>query len=104
MITTLVSKDYEEDSLETFIRDLDKETAKIVISKDLRGRYRKKATVITGIQNSKDAESLTKELKTEMGTGGTYKNGQIILQGDHREEAQQFLIKKGFAKESIEVL
>ena len=29
-------------------------------------------------------QSLSSELKTKLGTGGTYKKGQIILQGDHR--------------------
>ena len=39
-----------------------------------------------------------------MGTGGTYKEGQITLQGDHREAVKQFLIKKGFSEQSMEVL
>jgi len=47
---------------------------------------------------------LTSELKTEIGTGGTYKEGQNILQGDHREAVKQLLIKKGFNEQSIEVL
>lgn len=47
---------------------------------------------------------LTSELKTKIGTGDTYKEGQIILQGDHREAVKQLLIKKGFNEQSIEVL
>jgi translation initiation factor 1 len=90
--------------MKSLIRELDKEQSRIVISKDIRGRYRKVATVISGIQDKNDAEALTKELKAEMGTGGTYKNGQIILQGDHRDSVRQFLVKKGFSSESIEVM
>ena len=48
--------------------------------------------------------TITSELKSKIGTGGTYKDGQIILQGDHRDIVKQLLIKKGFNEESIEVL
>ncbi|MFZ0897481.1 MAG: stress response translation initiation inhibitor YciH, partial [Candidatus Nitrosopolaris sp.] len=85
----------------------DKETAKIVISKEMRGRYKKTSTVIRGMaQSMKDQEiiAITSELKTKIGTGGTYKEGRIILQGDHRQAVKQLLIKKGFSEQSIEVL
>jgi translation initiation factor 1 len=54
----------------------------------------------------RDAEiiTITSELKTKIGTGGTYKEGRIILQGDHRQAVKQLLIKKGFNEQSIEVL
>lgn len=42
--------------------------------------------------------------KTVIGTGGTYKDGQIILLGDHREAVKKLLIKKEFGEESIDVL
>ncbi|MFZ0345490.1 MAG: hypothetical protein WAL24_10070 [Nitrososphaeraceae archaeon] len=42
-------------------------------------------------------------LKTNIGTGGTYKDGQIVLQGDHREAVKNMLIGKGFNEDSIEV-
>jgi translation initiation factor 1 len=58
--------------------------------------------VITGIQEK--PESINSELKTKLGTGGTYKGGQIILQGDHIEPVKKLLIKKGFNEQSIEVL
>jgi translation initiation factor 1 len=80
-----VSNQYGHDSINEIINELDKETARIVISKEIRGRYKKTSTVIRGIEhNTKDAEEITSELKTRIGTGGTYKEGQIILQGDHR--------------------
>jgi translation initiation factor 1 len=100
-----VSNQYGHDSIKEIINELDKETARISISKEIRGRYKKTSTVIRGIEyNTKDTEMITSELKTKMGTGGTYKEGQIILQGDHREAVKQFLIKKGFSEQSIEVL
>jgi translation initiation factor 1 len=102
-----VSNQYSQDSIKDIIDELDKETAKIVISKEIRGRYKKTSTVIRGMAHSmKDQEiiAITSELKTKIGTGGTYKEGRIILQGDHRQAVKQLLIKKGFSEQSIEVL
>ncbi|MFY9873920.1 MAG: stress response translation initiation inhibitor YciH [Candidatus Nitrosopolaris sp.] len=97
-----MSERKEEDSMKEFLRELDKETYKIVVSKDIRGRYKKSTTVITGIQAN--AESIAKTLKSKIGTGGTYKDAKIILQGDHRDAVKQFLIEEGFNEGSIEVL
>ena len=85
------------------IDELDRDIARIIISKEIRGRYKKVSTVIKGVE-TKGVEMLTSELKSKIGTGGTYKEGQIILQGDHRQAVKQLLIKKGFSEQSIEVL
>jgi translation initiation factor 1 len=100
-----VSDQYSQESIKDILDELDKESARIVISKEIRGRYKKTSTVVRGTEHdSKEAEVLTSELKTKIGTGGTYKEGQIILQGDHREAVKQLLIKKGFNEQTIEVL
>ena len=39
---------------------------------------------------------LAKKLKASCGTGGTFKDGQIEIQGDHREKLQKELEKMGF--------
>ena len=56
---------------------------RIIISKQIRGKFKKISTVIMGIEEK--PEYLGSELKTKLGTGGTYKEGQIILQADHIE-------------------
>ena len=90
-------------SLDDILRELDEEKVHIVISKDIR-RFRKSVTVVKGLQDlRKDVESLTRELKMKVGTGGTYKDGQIVLQGDHRDYVKNFLVEKGFSENSIEV-
>jgi translation initiation factor 1 len=102
-----VSNSNDENSMNEILRELDRETTRIVISKQIRGKYKKISTVVTGIASKlKEPEIvvITSELKTKIGTGGTYKEGQIILQGDHREIVKQLLVKKGFNEESIEVL
>ena len=97
-----MSNQYNENSFNEIINELDKEAARIIISKQIRGKFKKISTVIKGIEEN--PESLSSELKTKLGTGGTYKEGQIILQGDHIEDVKKLLIKKGFDERSIEVL
>ena len=57
-----------------------------------------------GLQDRTYIESITRELKTKIGTGGTYKEGQIVLQGDHRESVKSLLMSKGFNEKSIEIM
>jgi translation initiation factor 1 len=89
-------------SMDDILRELDKEKARIIIFKDIR-KFRKSVTVVTGLQETDDSIGITKELKTNIGTGGTYKDGQIVLQGDHREAVKDMLIRRGFNKDSIEL-
>jgi translation initiation factor 1 (eIF-1/SUI1) len=43
-------------------------------------------------------------MKRGLATGGTVKDGILILQGDHRENASKMLIQNGFSEGSIEIL
>ncbi|MEY4927259.1 MAG: hypothetical protein RI894_1695 [Bacteroidota bacterium] len=54
------------------------------------------ATVVKGFDGeNNDLERLAKALKSHCGVGGTAKNGEIILQGDHRDKVFAFLIAQG---------
>jgi translation initiation factor 1 len=99
VLTSLVS---DFDSMDDLIKEIEKEEAAIVITKDVR-KWRKPVTVVSGLQNRQDAREITKKMKTSIGTGGTFKDGQIILQGDHRETVKGLLVKMGFKAEAIEV-
>ena len=96
---TLVS---DFDSMDDLIKEIEKGEASIVITKDVR-KFRKPVTVVSGLQDNQNAKDVTRQLKTKIGTGGTFKDGQIILQGDHRETVKAMLVKMGFKEESIEV-
>ena len=95
--------DSSTNSMDDILRELDQEDIHIVISKDIR-RFRKIATVVKGLKDRREMESLTKEMKTLVGTGGTCKDGQIVLQGDHRDYVKNFLRQKGYNEKSIEVM
>jgi translation initiation factor 1 len=100
-MTMIVSSDH--DSMDDLIKELEKGETHVVITKEIR-KWNKPVTVISGLKDRSDAKEITKKLKTKIGTGGTFKNGQIVLQGDHRETVKDMLLSIGFAEDSIEVL
>lgn len=67
-------------------------------------KWGKAATVIEGLdQKSVDLDDLATKLKASCACGGTAKDGQIILQGDHRQKVRKLLVDYGFSSPSIEV-
>lgn len=55
------------------------------------------ATVVRGFVGSDDdLTALGKELKKCCGVGGTAKDGEIIIQGDHRDRVVELLTKAGY--------
>jgi predicted translation initiation factor SUI1 len=71
--------------------------AAVRVGLESKGRGGKKVSVITGLPLSDSAfEDLTTKLKRSCGTGGTYKDQQIEIQGDHREKLMSELQKLGY--------
>lgn len=66
---------------------------------DTKQRAGKVVTTIDHFSGTNDdLETLEKKLKTFCGTGGSVKDGLIIIQGDHREKVLQWLQKNGYTK------
>ena len=69
-----------------------------------RRKWNKPVTVIEGLEaKSVDLGIIAKQLKSFCACGGTAKNGQILLQGDHRDKIADRLISLGFSGTNIEV-
>ena len=76
---------------------LDPKTMNLRVWLEKNHRGGKTATVVKGFEGTEDELlDLSKFLKNKCGTGGTAKDGEIIIQGDHREKVVLLLLEKGF--------
>ena len=68
---------------------------RVWLEKNQRGG--KTACVIKGfVGTPDDLETLSKLIKTKCGTGGSAKDGEIIIQGDHRDKIMTLLTQQGY--------
>lgn len=71
---------------------------KLRIRLETKHRGGKTVTLTTGfVGTDADLQALSKSLKAACGTGGSAKDGEIIIQGDHRETVLAWLRKAGYA-------
>jgi translation initiation factor 1 len=69
----------------------------LYVSLDRKKRKGKDVTLIEGFSGSDDdLKDLAKQLKTACGVGGSAKDGEILIQGDHREKVIMLLEKEGY--------
>src|SRR2546423_904846 len=76
---------------------------KVVLPKDQPARVRRETrrgkwvTVIAGLDaNASDLPGLLSQLRKKFATGGTVAEGEIEVQGDHKERAVEFLRGLGY--------
>ena len=66
---------------------------------DKKHRGGKVVSIIKGFAMKEDEiEIVAKKLKAFCGSGGSAKDNEIIIQGDHREKILQWLLKNGYSK------
>ncbi|RZJ25890.1 MAG: translation initiation factor [Flavobacterium sp.] len=60
-------------------------------------RNGKPVTIIEGYDGSdEDFKILSKEIKTKFGVGGSFRGGEMLIQGDYRDKIMNLLKDKGF--------
>lgn len=70
---------------------------KLRVLLETKQRAGKMMTVVTGFAGTEaDLQELGKKLKVACGTGGSVKDGEILIQGDHRTRIADWLLKNGY--------
>ena len=70
---------------------------KLKVRLDTKHRAGKAVTLVEGfVGKEEDLEELGKKLKSFCGTGGSAKDGEIIVQGNQRDKVLQWLVKNGY--------
>jgi translation initiation factor 1 len=84
--------------------EIEKEQQRIRIRLETR-KFGKATTIVDGIDyKNSNLPEMAQKLKGICACGGSSKNGQILLQGDHREKVRDYLVKKlGYPEENIQV-
>ena len=76
-----------------------KNQQKLRLNMERAGRGGKAVTLVKGFVGSdKDINALCKLLKQKCGVGGSVKDGEIIIQGDHRQRLIEILKKEGYTQ------
>ncbi len=85
----------EQKEIETLLAE--EQPLKIIL--ETKQRAGKTVTVVLGFVGTEEAmNALGKTLKNHCGTGGSVKEGEIIIQGDHCQKIFQYLKAKGYKK------
>jgi translation initiation factor 1 len=88
----------EEEALETLEPAL--QPLRVIL--ETKHRAGKTVTIVYGFEGQEeDMNALGKALKNHCGTGGSVKDGEIIIQGDHRQKVFQYLKQKGYSKAKL---
>lgn len=80
-------------------QSLSPQSQKLRIWFETKHRGGKAVTIVAGFEGPlEELEQLGKQLKQACGTGGSVKDSEILIQGDHRDKVLQWLLKKGFSQ------
>lgn len=90
--------DYQyETSEEAEVETLEPARQELRVWLDRKQRGGKVVTLVKGfVGREEDLQALAKLLKTKCGVGGAAKEGEILIQGDHRDRVVELLLKSGY--------
>ncbi|MFB5599883.1 MAG: translation initiation factor [Nitrososphaeraceae archaeon] len=89
----MVENDKNLNSMNYAINELEKCIPDIFIYTEIK-KFNKYVTIIKGIHDKDLSASILRELKKKIGTGGSFKNGLIVLQGKHQDFIKKYLSEK----------
>jgi len=96
----VVYREFGGDNLaatERAVPDLPPAQQNLRVQSSRAGRKGKTVTIITGFQAKPETlTALLKQLKSQCGTGGTVKENEIEIQGDHKQKLLQVLTQIGY--------
>ncbi len=88
--------EYEEDQEEATLEPAHQKLRVVLDRKKRRG---KTVTLVTGfVGTADDLKDLGKVLKSKCGVGGSAKDGEIMVQGDHKSRVVDLLKDMGYSK------
>ncbi|MFB9119683.1 translation initiation factor [Bergeyella porcorum] len=74
----------------------------LVCKYEKKGRNGKPVTLIEGFEGSnEELKKIAKTIKTQLGIGGSEKDGTIIIQGDNRDKIMQILKDMGYKTKRV---
>lgn len=96
----IVYREFGADNCAAFERavpDLPPSQQNLRVQASRAGRKGKTVTTISGFQSKPETlAALLKQLKTQCGAGGTVKDNEIEIQGDHKQKLVQILSQIGY--------
>ena len=93
----------EDFSFKNILGEIDRSETHVVVRMETR-RWGKAVTVVQGLEKTgRSIQEIAHSLKSRLATGGTVKEGLIILQGDHRTRVKEELVKQGFPAANVDV-
>ena len=88
---------------ESYTESVEPETKKdiqetpLTVVTDKKGRNGKVATIIEGFTiPQEEVEKIARSLKQKLGVGGSVRNGEILIQGDRKNEVKKFLSQMSY--------
>jgi translation initiation factor 1 len=78
------------------------EKQNLMILLDRKMRKGKDVTLVTRyVGDEEDLKVLCKELKQKLGTGGSVKDGELVIQGDVRKRVYDLLLERGYTRTKL---